>query len=53
MLSGIDREEEGSTPPFITDITDKNELEETRRIANKLGKDTAKSHPPDQRHLSA
>jgi PH (Pleckstrin Homology) domain-containing protein/putative oligomerization/nucleic acid binding protein len=40
MPSGIDREEEkGSTPAFITDITDKNELEEIRRIASRLGKD--------------
>jgi hypothetical protein len=39
MPSGIDREEAGSTPSFITDITDTNELEEIRRIANRLGKD--------------
>jgi Bacterial PH domain/Short C-terminal domain len=40
MPSGIDRrEEEGSTPSFITDITDKDELEEIRRITNRVGKD--------------
>jgi hypothetical protein len=39
MPSGVDREEKGSTPSFITDITDKDELEEIRRIANRLGKD--------------
>jgi hypothetical protein len=43
MPSGIDRREEeeegGSTSSFVTDITDKNELEEIRRVANRLGKD--------------
>jgi hypothetical protein len=41
MPSGIDRreEEKGSTPSFITDITDENELEEIRRVANRLVKD--------------
>ena len=41
MPSGINRKEEktGSPPSFITDITDENELEEIRRIANRLGKD--------------
>jgi hypothetical protein len=42
MPSGIDRKEEeeaGSPPSFITDITDENELEEIRRIANRLVKD--------------
>jgi Bacterial PH domain len=40
MPSGIDRrEEEGSTPSSITDITDKDELEEIRRIADRVGKD--------------
>jgi hypothetical protein len=40
MPSGIDkREEEGSPPSSITDITDENELEEIRRIANRLVKD--------------
>ena len=40
MPSGIDRKEEeaGSPPSFITDITDKNELEEIQRIANRLVK---------------
>jgi hypothetical protein len=36
MASDINREEEGSTSSFITDITDKNELEE---IANRVAKD--------------
>jgi Bacterial PH domain/Short C-terminal domain len=40
MPSGIDRKEKAGTPPsFITDITDENELEEIKRIANRLGKD--------------
>lgn len=39
MPSGIDLEEEESTPWFITDITDEHELEEIRRIANRLVKD--------------
>lgn len=39
MPSGVDRKEEGSTHSFITDITDKKELEEIQRIANRLGKD--------------
>ena|SRR5688500_1929066 len=42
MPSGIDRKEEeaaGSPPSFITDITDENELDEIRRIANRLVKD--------------
>ena len=41
MPSGIERTEEktGSPPSFITDITDENELEEIRRIANRLVKD--------------
>jgi hypothetical protein len=40
MPSGINRKEEktGSPPSFITDITDENELEEIRRIANRLVK---------------
>ncbi len=42
MPSGIDRreeEEEGFTPSSITDITDKDELEEIKRISNRIGKD--------------
>jgi hypothetical protein len=40
MPSGTDRKEEDrSTSSSITDITDKNELEEIRRIANRVGKD--------------
>lgn len=40
MPSGLDRrEEEGSTPSSITDITDKNELEEIKRITNRISKD--------------
>jgi Bacterial PH domain/Short C-terminal domain len=40
MPSGIDRKEEERSPPSsITDITDENELEEIRRIANRLVKD--------------
>jgi hypothetical protein len=40
MPSDIDRrEEEGFTPSSITDITDKDELEEIRRITNRVGKD--------------
>ena len=40
MQSGINRKEEktGSPPSYITDITDKNELEEIQRIANRLVK---------------
>lgn len=33
------RKEDGSTHSFITDITDKDELEEIQRISNRLGKD--------------
>ena len=40
MPSGIDRKEEDrSTSSSITDITDKDELEEIQRIANRLVKD--------------
>ena len=39
MPSDINREEEGSTLSFITDITDKKELEEIQRIANRVVKD--------------
>jgi hypothetical protein len=40
MPSGTDRKEgDRSTSSSITDITDKNELEEIRRIANRVGKD--------------
>jgi Bacterial PH domain/Short C-terminal domain len=41
MPSGIDRKEKkaGTPPSFITDITDENELEEIKRIANRLVKD--------------
>src|SRR5215217_4889772 len=40
MPPSVDRrEEEESTPSSITDITDKNELEEIRRIANRVDKD--------------
>ena len=41
MPSGIDRKEKkaGAPPSFITDITDENELEEIKRIANRLVKD--------------
>jgi hypothetical protein len=40
MPSSTDgREEDRSTHSFITDITDKNELEEIQRIANRLVKD--------------
>ena len=40
MPPSVDRrEEKGSTPSSITDITDKNELEEIRRIANRVDKD--------------
>src|SRR5215207_3824482 len=40
MPSGTDRRnEDGSASSFITDITDKNELEEIQRIANRLVKD--------------
>ena len=41
MPSGINKKEEKirSPPTFITDITNEIELEEIRRIANRLGKD--------------
>jgi hypothetical protein len=41
MPSGINKKEEkiGSPPTFITDITNEIEIEEIRRIANRLGKD--------------
>ena len=40
MRSSTDRKEkEGSTSSSITNITDKDELEEVRRIANRLSKD--------------
>ena len=40
MVSDINREEEGSTSSsFITDITDKKELEEIQRVANRVVKD--------------
>ena len=39
MASEINREEEGLTSSFITDITDKKELEEIQRIANRVVKD--------------
>jgi hypothetical protein len=40
MVSDINREEEGSTSSsIITDITDKKELEEIQRIANRVVKD--------------
>lgn len=40
MHSGTDgREEHKSARSFITDITDKDELEEIQRISNRLGKD--------------
>jgi len=41
MPSGINKKQEKirSPPTFITDITDEYELEEIRRIANRLGKD--------------
>jgi hypothetical protein len=39
MPSDINREEEGSTLSFITDITDKKELEEIQRIANRIVRD--------------
>jgi hypothetical protein len=40
MPPSVDRrEEEESTPSSITDITDKNELEEIRRVANRVDKD--------------
>ena len=35
----MEEEKRISNPPFITDITDKHELEEIQRIANKLVKD--------------
>jgi hypothetical protein len=39
MTSDINRAEEGLTSSFITDITDKKELEEIQRIANRVVKD--------------
>ena len=39
MPSDINREEGGSTLSFITDITDKKELEEIQRIANRIVRD--------------
>jgi PH (Pleckstrin Homology) domain-containing protein/putative oligomerization/nucleic acid binding protein len=39
MPSDINRGEEGSTLSFITDITDKKELEEIQRIANRIVRD--------------
>jgi hypothetical protein len=39
MASDINRAEEGLTSSFITDITDKKELEEIERIANRVVKD--------------
>jgi Bacterial PH domain/Short C-terminal domain len=39
MASDVNREDEGSTSSFITDITDKKELEEIQRIANRVVKD--------------
>ncbi|MFL6425742.1 MAG: PH domain-containing protein [Nitrososphaeraceae archaeon] len=40
MSSSADRrKEEGSTSSFITNITDKKELEEIQKIANRLGRD--------------
>lgn len=40
MTSGTDRKEEDeSTSSSLTDITDQNELEEIKRIANRIGKD--------------
>jgi hypothetical protein len=41
MSSGFEKvdEEKGSTSSLITDITDNNELQEIRRIANRVGKD--------------
>jgi hypothetical protein len=39
MPSDINREEEGSTLSFITDIKDKKELEEIQRIANRIVRD--------------
>jgi Bacterial PH domain/Short C-terminal domain len=39
MASDINRAEEGLTSSFITDITDKKELEEIQRIANRVVKD--------------
>jgi hypothetical protein len=39
MASDINREEEGSTSSIITDITDKKELEEIQRIANRIVRD--------------
>src|SRR5215213_8267138 len=39
MASDINRAEEGLTSSFISDITDKKELEEIQRIANRVVKD--------------
>jgi hypothetical protein len=39
MVSDINREEEGLTSSIITDITDKKELEEIQRIANRVVRD--------------
>ena len=39
MPSDINRGEEGSTLSFITDITDKKELEEIQKIANRIVRD--------------
>ena len=39
MATDINREEEGLTSSIITDITDKKELEEIQRIANRVVKD--------------
>jgi hypothetical protein len=39
MASDINREEEGSTSSIITDITDKKELEEIQRVANRVVRD--------------
>jgi hypothetical protein len=39
MVSDINSEEEGSTSSIITDITDKKELEEIQRVANRVVRD--------------
>jgi hypothetical protein len=39
MVSDINREEEGLTSSIITDITDKKELEEIQRVANRVVRD--------------
>ncbi len=39
MASDINRAEEGLTSSFITDITDKKELEEIQRVANRVVRD--------------